>query len=118
MGGGADSAQAATIGYEAELWRMADALRRSMDAVEYEHVVGLISQRYTPYGPAESRAWVEDELALVSAPDVPPPELQRVAVRGALGQSKGTGRTIQSRLSRRTPMAGSRARSQIQACRR
>lgn len=29
----------ATIGYEAELWRMADALRGSMDAAEYTHVV-------------------------------------------------------------------------------
>lgn len=29
----------ATLGYEAELWRMADALRGSMDAAEYKHVV-------------------------------------------------------------------------------
>ena len=37
------TAQAATTGYEAELWRMADALRGSMDAAEYKHVVfGLI----------------------------------------------------------------------------
>ena len=28
----------ATTGYEAELWRMADALRGSMDAAEYKHV--------------------------------------------------------------------------------
>ena len=33
----------ATVGYEAELWRMADALRGNMDAAEYKHVVlGLI----------------------------------------------------------------------------
>ena len=33
----------ATTGYEAELWRMADSLRGSMDAAEYKHVVlGLI----------------------------------------------------------------------------
>ncbi len=33
----------ATVGYETELWRMADALRGSMDAAEYKHVVpGLI----------------------------------------------------------------------------
>ena len=38
-GGGAATAQAATTGYEAELWRMADALRGSMDAAEYKHVV-------------------------------------------------------------------------------
>ena len=29
----------ATTGYEAELWRMADALRGSMDVAEYKHVV-------------------------------------------------------------------------------
>ena len=34
---------AATTGHEAELWRMADALRGSMDASEYKNVVlGLI----------------------------------------------------------------------------
>ena len=42
-GGGAAGTQAATTGYEAELWRMADALRGSMDAAEYKHVVlGLV----------------------------------------------------------------------------
>ena len=31
------------VGYEAKLWQMADALRGSMDAAEYKHVVlGLI----------------------------------------------------------------------------
>ena len=29
---------AANIGYEAQLWQMADALRGSMDAAEYKHV--------------------------------------------------------------------------------
>ena len=33
----------AMTGYEADLWRMADTLRGSMDAAEYKHVVlGLI----------------------------------------------------------------------------
>ena len=37
----------ATIGYETELWEMADALRGSMDAAEYKHVVlGLIFLKY------------------------------------------------------------------------
>jgi type I restriction enzyme M protein len=37
----------ALIGYEAELWQMADALRGSMDAAEYKHVVlGLIFLKY------------------------------------------------------------------------
>jgi len=38
---------AATIGYEARLWEMADALRNNMDAAEYKHVVlGLIFLKY------------------------------------------------------------------------
>jgi len=41
------SANGANVGYEAELWRMADALRGSMDAAEYKHVVlGLIFLKY------------------------------------------------------------------------
>jgi type I restriction enzyme M protein len=40
-------ATAATVGYEAQLWQMADALRGSMDAAEYKHVVlGLIFLKY------------------------------------------------------------------------
>ena len=35
------------IGYEARLWEIADALRGSMDAAEYKHVVlGLILPNY------------------------------------------------------------------------
>ena len=37
----------ATVGYEAQLWQMADSLRGSMDAAEYKHVVlGLIFLKY------------------------------------------------------------------------
>ena len=37
----------ATTGYEAELWRMADTLRGSMDAAEYKHVaLGLVFLKY------------------------------------------------------------------------
>jgi type I restriction enzyme M protein len=37
----------AVVGYEAKLWQMADALRGSMDAGEYKHVVlGLIFLKY------------------------------------------------------------------------
>ncbi|MFN4294853.1 MAG: type I restriction-modification system subunit M [Thermoflexales bacterium] len=37
----------ATLGYEAQLWQMADALRGNMDAAEYKHVVlGLIFLKY------------------------------------------------------------------------
>ena len=45
VGGSVD--QGAITGYEAELWAMADALRGSMDAAEYKHVVlGLIFLKY------------------------------------------------------------------------
>jgi hypothetical protein len=37
----------ATVGYEQQLWQMADALRGSMDAAEYKHVVlGVIFLKY------------------------------------------------------------------------
>ena len=43
----AAESQGATTGYEAELWKMADTLRGSMDAAEYKHVVlGLIFLKY------------------------------------------------------------------------
>ncbi len=42
-----DTCNGANVGYEAELWQMADALRGSMDAAEYKHVVlGLIFLKY------------------------------------------------------------------------
>jgi hypothetical protein len=50
---------AATVGFEAQLWQAADALRGRMDAAEYKHVVlGLIFLKYIsdafeePAGPA------------------------------------------------------------------
>ncbi len=37
------AATGATVGYEAQLWQMADTLRGAMDAAEYKHVVlGLL----------------------------------------------------------------------------
>jgi type I restriction enzyme M protein len=43
----ANNSNGATVGYEAQLWQMADALRGSMDAAEYKHVVlGLIFLKY------------------------------------------------------------------------
>ncbi|MEX1025037.1 MAG: class I SAM-dependent DNA methyltransferase [Planctomycetota bacterium] len=44
---GKPDATSANVGYEAQLWQMADALRGSMDAAEYKHVVlGLIFLKY------------------------------------------------------------------------
>jgi type I restriction enzyme M protein len=53
---------AANLGYEAELWRMADALRGSMDAAEYKHVVlGLIFLKYISDAFEEHRKRLEQE---------------------------------------------------------
>jgi type I restriction enzyme M protein len=53
----------ATVGYEAELWRMADALRGSMDAAEYKHVVlGLIFLKYISDAFEEHRKRLKQEL--------------------------------------------------------
>jgi type I restriction-modification system DNA methylase subunit len=46
-GNGANGDTTATLGFEAKLWRTADALRNNMDAAEYKHVVlGLIFLKY------------------------------------------------------------------------
>ena len=58
-GTGATSNGGATTGHEAELWAMADALRGSMDAAEYKHVVlGLIFLKYISDAFEERRAAV------------------------------------------------------------
>ena len=60
----------ATTGYEAELWAMADALRGSMDAAEYKHVVlGLIFLKYISDAFEERRAAVLDKWGEDAAED-------------------------------------------------
>ena len=63
----------ATVGYEAELWRMADALRGSMDAAEYKHVaLGLIFLKYISDAFEEARAKLEADRQETGAnPDDP-----------------------------------------------
>ena len=57
-------------GYEAELWRMADALRGSMDAAEYKHVVlGLIFLKYISDAFEERHAAVVAEWGEDAAED-------------------------------------------------
>jgi type I restriction enzyme M protein len=42
-----NNATASTLGFEAELWRAADALRSNMDTAEYKQVIlGLIFLKY------------------------------------------------------------------------
>ena len=90
--------------YRAELWRMADALRGSMDAAEYKHVVlGLIFLKYISDAFEEAHAQLEaerDEGADPEDPDeyrgqnifwVPPearwPMLQAQARQPTIGQA-------------------------------
>ena len=62
----------ATIGYEAELWAMADALRGSMDASEYKHVVlGLIFLKYVSDAFEELRKRLESERDQGADPEYP-----------------------------------------------
>jgi type I restriction enzyme M protein len=61
----------ATVGYEAQLWQMADALRGSMDAGEYKHVVlGLIFLKYISDAFEEQHArLMADPIADAEDPD-------------------------------------------------
>ena len=60
----------ATTGYEAELWGMADALRSSMDAAEYKHIVlGLIFLKYISDAFEERREAVHAEWGEEAAED-------------------------------------------------
>ena len=62
----------ATTGHEAELWRMADTLRGSMDAAEYKHVVlGLIFLKYISDAFEEIHARLESERAQGADPEDP-----------------------------------------------
>jgi hypothetical protein len=61
-----------TVGYEAELWRMADALRGSMDAAEYKHVVlGLIFLKYISDAFEEQHTRLEAEKSKGADPEDP-----------------------------------------------
>ena len=64
--------QGAITGHEAELWRMADALRGSMDAAEYKHVVlGLIFLKYISDAFEEMHARLDAERDEGADPEDP-----------------------------------------------
>ncbi|ACL26149.1 N-6 DNA methylase [Chloroflexus aggregans DSM 9485] len=95
----------ATVGYEAELWQMANALRGSMDAAEYKHVVlGLIFLKYISDAFEEQHARLEAERAQGADPEDPdeyravnvfwvPPEARR-AHRNARVKQPTIGRLV------------------------
>ena len=63
---------AATVGYEAYLWRIADTLRGSMDAAEYKHVVlGLIFLKYISDAFQEAYTRLEAEVRDGADPEDP-----------------------------------------------
>ena len=61
-----------TVAYRAELWRMADALRGSVDAAEYKHVVlGLIFLKYISDAFEEAYAGLDAERDQGANPEDP-----------------------------------------------
>ena len=65
-------AESAATGYKSELWKMADALRGSMDAAEYKHVVlGLIFLKYISDAFEEAYAKLEAERDPGADPEDP-----------------------------------------------
>ena len=62
----------ANIGYEAQLWQMADALRGSMDAGEYKHVtLGLLFLKYISDAFEEQHARLQAEKKQGADPEDP-----------------------------------------------
>jgi type I restriction enzyme M protein len=63
---------AATVGYETELWKMADALRGSIDAAEYKHVaLGLLFLKYISDAVEEQHGALEAQEAEGADPEDP-----------------------------------------------
>lgn len=62
----------ANLGFEADLWRAADALRSNMDAAEYKHVVlGLIFLKYISDAFEEQHTKLEGEKTQGADPEDP-----------------------------------------------
>jgi len=67
-----NSATAANVGFEAQLWAAADALRNNMDAAEYKHVVlGLIFLKYISDAFEEQHAKLEAQRGKGADPEDP-----------------------------------------------
>ena len=70
LGAGTESSADGAADYRSEWWRMADALRGSMDAAEYKHVVlGLIFLKYISDAFEERHALVLDKWGAEAAED-------------------------------------------------
>src|SRR6185503_14316562 len=65
-------ASSANLGFEAQLWAAADALRNNMDAAEYKHVVlGLIFLKYISDAFEAKHAELEAQKAGGADPEDP-----------------------------------------------
>ncbi len=70
--GTSEKSAGAVTGYEAELWKIADKLRGSMDAAEYKHVaLGLIFLKYVSDAFEEARVRLEGEVDQGADPEDP-----------------------------------------------
>ena len=92
----------ATVGYEAQFWQMADALRGSMDAAEYKHVVlGLIFLQYISDAFEEQHTRLEAECSQGADPEDPDEDralnIFWVPPRGPLGAPEGPGQAVHHR---------------------
>lgn len=66
------SSNGANLGFEREMWQAADALRGSMDAAEYKHVVlGLIFLKYISEAFEEQHAKLKTEKSQGADPEDP-----------------------------------------------
>src|SRR5438132_4285592 len=66
----ANNDTAANLGFEADLWKLADALRSNMDAAEYKHVVlGLIFLKYISDAFEEKHAQLDAERSQGADPE-------------------------------------------------
>jgi len=66
------STNGSELGYEAQLWKMADALRNNMDAAEYKHVVlGLIFLKYISDAFEAKHAELAAQVAAGADPEDP-----------------------------------------------
>ena len=94
----------ATVGYEAQLWQMADALRNNMDAAEYKHVVlGLIFLKYISDAFEAKHAELEADKKSGADPETP--------MSTALPASSGCRKKPAGSTSRRAPRNPPSARS-------
>ena len=114
----AQKANGATVGYEAQLWQMADALRGSMDAAEYKHVVlGLIFLKYISDAFEEQHAKLrgrEGAGRRSGGPGrVPGAEHLLGAAGGALAASEGAGQAGHHRSAHRRRHGRHRARQPL-----